>query len=635
MPAIVYNSYTIPDVTGKFHFSESYTSASLSCTFFIYAASSALLVAACATAEVALRQWNKDLTLSFGGTAEYSFSHSGDTGFLAQPTLTKLGGQIDTGTRRGYKFDLKISLPANQTGYDYRRSGKIQYDSAPPARVTCTVSGEYTAGVVTATPKSAKENYDTYGPTWANSIATSLLGNYELMHCNINYEQENKILSFSRQYREKLTISTIYNGYTIPNTYSKFTISESYTNLSFSCEFALSVANSAAAETALRVYNADMTMSFDGVAQYSYKHSDNTGLLTIPHLEMISDVSEHDALRFYRFSLTCQLPANKSGYGYRREGSYTITYDGSRRKRASFACVYTAGTGTASRANYTSGAKTWATGILTAIGGTYELVSENSHTEHEDKITNGSLIYQEILSKETENSTNYAKIVDANCDISVDFGQELGVSTGGYTQTAPVTVSVHYTAKVDQEQAGSDTNIEEVYRTYVRPWIIKHAYSVLGLANWSQASTNYIAENEGFSISPTGYHVSGSLSFSCPRSTSQIVKLSETLQEHTQSGLVYRKLWDSKPNTFNMYNVGGQKTLRRSITIMQIGTPPADPVPYVGTPDKWVRLDIQKNYEEKLIGVGSRGSNVSTQLQSSTYYIVSFSENYLFVEESL
>ena len=111
MPTIVYNGYTLPNVFGKFSVGQDEKKFTFSCTFLVASDTEAGLVAAIATAEEKLSEKWKNLSVTLGDTLEYSFSHSANTGFLAQPNLSVLTNSLHTGRSRAYKFSVTVGLP--------------------------------------------------------------------------------------------------------------------------------------------------------------------------------------------------------------------------------------------------------------------------------------------------------------------------------------------------------------------------------------------------------------------------------------------------------------------------------------------------------------------------------------------
>lgn len=198
---VTYNGYTLPSVYGYFTYSENEVDMNFSCTFLIQKTTASTLVTECQSAEEKLTEKCKDMTLSFGGSSELTFSHSGNTGFSIHTHLTKLNNELCTETSRAYSFSANIQLPFTQTGYNARREASFNVNYLPTRQRLVNFSMLYTS-----TPGfSALTNYTTYGKTWAGTILSALGGNYELISESFNEEQEQKIINASLTYKEILT----------------------------------------------------------------------------------------------------------------------------------------------------------------------------------------------------------------------------------------------------------------------------------------------------------------------------------------------------------------------------------------------------------------------------------------------
>ena len=624
MVVAVYNGYTIPNITDKFHFSISYDKMSFSCVFVVLGTTAADLVSRCDAAEAALNNWNKNFTLTFGGTAEYSYSHSDNTGFLGRTSLGKAAGKIDLALSRSYHFSFNCQLPADESGYNFRQEASVAVLAPIKSRRTISVAGKYTAGG----SNSAYQNYTTYGPTWSDAIVASF-GTFELLDDHTSYESENKVLQFRRQYQEKQSLIVVYNSYTIPTSYNNFSWEESYEGFSFSCEFKVAKASQAAAEIALRIYNKDLTVKVGGVDTYSYKHSVNTGLLTTPTLHKIDNKSDNENYVFYKFSCRGELPADAVGYGYRRSGSYTINYADSRRRTVNFTVLYTAGGALTSLATYLAGAATWAAGVLAALGGTYEKISESINLEQENKIAKATMVYHELLARDSSSLLNHASITNVNTDYKVQLMQEVGHDpTGQFSAENIVNVAVAYSASLDSTLV-VETDIEMLYRTVIKPWIIEHSYDVLNLGQVPDAGNFYITQAESYDINPHTYKFSGHLQFTALAGGNKVIMVKERQSIQFHTGIVHQKIWDGLADTRNMYSTGGLTTMRRTVSIKQLGNEPNEPAPLPpkSSGELWKRLHITRDQEVSLIGVGPRVS-----FQQMVYlFTTTFAEEYVLV----
>ena len=638
MPKVTYNSVVLPNVFGKMAFSETYNKASFSCTFLVKGSSEANLISQCNSLESSLNARYKNLLVQFGTdeTTDHTYSHSANTGLNTTPSLTKLTDRTAMAASRAYKFSLSWDLPGDQD--DYRRDYSCSIETPIRGRQTMSISGVYTAGG----GDTASENYLAEGVTFADSKAEDLFGadSYELVRDNYRKDQEDKIVNFSRTYQEKLAISITYNSYDIPASYNSYQFRQDYRSFSFSCEFAVPVEDAADAESALREYNKGLLVELDSNTVYDLSHSANTGFLIEPSLSKISDRAEiYNAtdLRFYRFSASGKLPADSSGYNFRQEGSYSISYTGSRRKNVTFSGVYTASAAPLKTAlenyeNVSTGAKAWANTILTAIGGNYELVpgSENVQPEQENKTLSFSLSYRQLLERDSSANIDETNIVNASTRYNFVLQQKVGYSpTGGYEVTPKVSLTISYTCEVNSEQV-QNNDIESVYRSTVRPYILSRAFDLMGLTNYSQAGrNNFIAENENIAINPHTFGFQGTITVTTPRTNNQIIELRETLANNRDLGKIYTKILDGKDHTYSVSDYGEQITRSRTITVMQLGSSPAKPRDLGGN---WYLLKEDDGESVEKLGVGSLriSGMISPYLYTKTY-----TQKYLYIVDAV
>lgn len=434
----------------------------------------------------------------------------------------------------------------------------------------------------------------------------------------------------------------VYNGYTLPNTIEKFSYSEDEKSIQFSCVFLVLAAsagalNSAcqAAETALSEINKDFSLTFGGSTAKNLTHIGNTGFLARPSITKITNELATETSRAYKFSVTLGVPFDQSGYGYRREGEFTVNYGPNRQRTVSFRCVYTAGGANSALVNYVAGGKTWTAGILTDLGGTYEIISENFHEEHEQKILNATLIYKEILAYQSTAGLNLAAVVDPHVSYSVSYGQNVGRSISGapYEAITPTTISINYSTKIDKEQIPDDADIEQVYQDTVKPWLINHARDVLGLEDYTQAGQNYIVQNETKTLDTYNFLVSGHIELLAPKTTSSIIALDETLSISVNEGISTRKLWDGYSYTYNAWGMGAEKNLVRNITISKLSVPPPDPPAYSDSSDGvWLLQSSYKRTTKQTVGYGTPAGG--TAIVPLDLYSVTYNEEYLYIEQS-
>lgn len=211
---VVYGSYTAggssgPNIDGFVSLTETWESAVVEFDFIIAGqASAAAFTTACNTAEAAFRLPRQALTISLGASTLKSYSHSGNTGFNAQPEIycTK-DDPAGSGRSRMYHVRVAVQLPASALSTGGRQSATIEIATAENRSKRVTISGVYTA----VSGSSAKAAYDAGIGTFATAILTALGGEYNLEPEQVEFDDAatsgsadtgGKILRFTRVYQE-------------------------------------------------------------------------------------------------------------------------------------------------------------------------------------------------------------------------------------------------------------------------------------------------------------------------------------------------------------------------------------------------------------------------------------------------
>lgn len=439
-----------------------------------------------------------------------------------------------------------------------------------------------------------------------------------------------------------------YNSYTLPNQFGKVTYHENEKELSISTSFLVTAASASAlviacqtAETALTEINKDFSMAFGGSSEFSLTHAGNSGFNAKPTLNKLGSDLATETARPYSFSVTIGLPFSQSGYYYRREGSFTVDYASNRKRQVSFRVLYTASTVPATAlVNYnatTGGGKWWAASILTGLGGTYELVSENISEDIERKIVTANLRYREILSNQSISGTNDANIVDPQLSLSVNYEQEIAVSeTGtGFIKLPKAHVSVSFSCKVDHDQVTSESLIGDVYQIYVKPLIIDKVFDYLDMSDYQQTGRNYIVESEQKSFNVYDWSISANLSLLVIKTNDQVIELEESVTTTDDKGIVSEKLWNGVDETENVWSIGATKRISRTITVSKLSSEPNTP-PELTLPGYNLILS-NRNFRRSMASMGEGTPELSKaggRLKIYTVYIITWSESYLAIKET-
>jgi hypothetical protein len=437
-----------------------------------------------------------------------------------------------------------------------------------------------------------------------------------------------------------------YNGYTISEMIGKLRYSENEKQISVSCEFlvlstseSLLIADCQTVEQKLTEKNKDFSFSLGGSTEFNLSHSGNTGFLAQPSLSKMASEYTTGTSRHYSFSLSIQLPFDQSPYNYRREASFSISYASTRQRTVSFSVLYTAGGANSALQNYLAFAKTWCVSILTALGGSYELVSESHNLEMEQKILNGSLSYREIITNQSKLLTDEPAFVDFTASYSVQVEQQIGFAlTANQTQEPLVHVTCGWSTSISHDETPLDTNLDALYTSKIRPWLVEHAKDVVGLSSIPQSGTNgYIIDSESKSYNVHRYSLSGNISFTAPRSLSQNMELSESISFQNDENISSDKLWSGVDHDYNLWSIGKTLSATRNISISKLNEIPVAPPDYAGAfsesanGGKWIKKSSSERVSAKKIGVGTTVNFAS----SAVIYTKSWSEIYLFVLPSV
>lgn len=186
--------------------------------------------------------------------------------------------------------------------------------------------------------------------------------------------------------------------------------------------------------------------------------------------------------------LPADLPASRKG---RREASIDISATSSGRKTATFSGTWTAVPGTDARNKYEAEVESWADGILTDLGGTWELIARPSaSTDQADKLLQFTRIYRERRFNQAQGTLDHPALVEPTLRITrrrnasrgdshgptAGFGPEAGQGSSGDTRR-PFEIRASYRANIDFEES---TNLRKVYEDTIRPFVVKQALDLWG-----------------------------------------------------------------------------------------------------------------------------------------------------------
>lgn len=215
-----YNSLE-KQVEGKHSFNIEDGKASFAADFIITESTAADLATAVQTAMNNYSINNVAFLLKVGASTVITWDHAANTGFLTKPKCTKVGSPHDAGLSQKLRFELQLELPPSDTGRSGRREGQIQLLAPNPDYLrTMEFTGTYTAldSPLTTAKATFDANVSGWLASWVATITTT--GSWVFhSHLKLDWDDENKVLTFHSRYQEFVPTSTpteVTNGvYTI------------------------------------------------------------------------------------------------------------------------------------------------------------------------------------------------------------------------------------------------------------------------------------------------------------------------------------------------------------------------------------------------------------------------------------
>lgn len=397
-------------------------------------------------------------------------------------------------------------------------------------------------------------------------------------------------------------LSVVYGGVTFGGSGARqidgYTIvQKDYTTAAFEFSFITTATGEAAfatecstVEAALRKPRQDLTVTQGSATLLSLKQSDNTGLDANPSILKQGDVGDTGRSRFYHAKIEFGLPADNLSLGFRRFSTVSVSYSPERQRIVTITGTYTAnstdGT-TGSFATYLANAPTYFSSVLTGIdaSASWEKIGEPQVERNEtDKVTNFTVIYQEILVAQAIGQTDDTAIVDPSLVItrnriapgdsagsSIGFGgtgntggtSAPGVNSGtdgtvvsippsspGTTGTGtlrPTLITATYTASIDSTVIKGLQNMIDKWNTAIRPLIIAQVGTSAG------GGVVILDESPNFGDL---YKNKFSATMTFHSYSSTILSQRVTVLDQTNEGKVLRYVWSGNPFDYYEYTAG-------------------------------------------------------------------------------
>lgn len=173
-------------------------------SFITSAATAAAFQTEIAAVEAAFRKPRQDLTVTYGSGNTVSWKQSDNTGFDANPVITKRGDIGDSGRSRRYWVRIEFGLPADNVSTSFRRYSTVSINYSPTRIRTVTINGVYTANSTDGTTGSIAQylaQIATYATTVLSGISASASWE-KISEPDVSRNETDKVTQFTTVYRE-------------------------------------------------------------------------------------------------------------------------------------------------------------------------------------------------------------------------------------------------------------------------------------------------------------------------------------------------------------------------------------------------------------------------------------------------
>lgn len=230
--------------------------------------------------------------------------------------------------------------------------------------------------------------------------------------------------------------------------------------------------------SAFRTPRQDLTVVQGSETLLSLSHSSNTGMNAAPRIRK-SDRGNTGRSQRYVVEIDFDEPADLSGTSGRQTATERLTIGSNGVRTITLRGVYTALSGNGAKAQYDSAVATYASGVISALGGgaTYELLSEDVQPDDEDKRLDFSRVYRELIADQSQAGRDHAALKGATMRV-----RPARVAPGDSDTTASRLgeISVSYRAAVDKTQS---TDLKGLWDGTILPHIAQRVRTLSGASS--------------------------------------------------------------------------------------------------------------------------------------------------------
>jgi hypothetical protein len=358
----------------------------------------------------------------------------------------------------------------------------------------------------------------------------------------------------------------------------KYTCAYGYTEFNFTATVVVRSATRStflAAEAALiaafRAPDQDLDVELGGTNRHSFAAASGTGFNSRATCEKLGREEDTANSARYRISVTVQLPADLSGRSGRQTSMVSVDAGPNGARTVTIEGTYTAVSGTpTATAVYVSAGTTYCDAVITAVGGTYELLTPvNSGSgiaaaagfkyDDQNRVLSFRRVYQEVIYRQSLSETDNAAIKRPN--LSIERLIPTDDSSSEFNSRPLDRLRVNYSAEIDKN---STTDLVALYTGTIRPLMLAEANLVAG--------GTVVVTSERYAPDRTGNGISAVMECAADAGA-EFFRAVLTAEDFIRPGEEFAPVWSGDPYEVDLYKVPAVhiKTVIRD-TVVREGT---------------------------------------------------------------
>lgn len=341
-------------------------------------------------------------------------------------------------------------------------------------------------------------------------------------------------------------LSITYAGYQVGGTQGgrlldgKYRMTRSYERSSISFTVVINAATEAdfatecaTLEAAYRTPRGALTVTLGAVNLIAVTHTGSTGFNASPSASKSGGDKDTGRSRSYDVTIDFTEPADLAGQNGRRTSTVSRSYDPSRKATITITGTYTAIGATSAQAQYASAAATYFAAVLSAFGGTYEKVSEETGRDDADKELSFTVVFREVIFNQAVGVLDHAGIVEPRLTVAFSRSSPGDSPEGGARRLS--TIVATFETSVDKTVV---TDLKALYSDTIRPFIIQQAKGVAG--------GGVALVNEDYNLNGSDYRIAASVTFLAV-GTSATIEYDLTVELRETLGRRLVPVWGNSP----------------------------------------------------------------------------------------